>query len=43
VEEVAGETTRASAAVSMAADAMALELRVLDEEVKAFLARMQAA
>ncbi len=43
VEGVAGETTRASAAVSMAADAMAFELRALDEEVKAFLARMQAA
>jgi methyl-accepting chemotaxis protein len=43
VEAVAGETTRASAAVSMAADAMAFELRVLDEEVKAFLTRMQAA
>jgi methyl-accepting chemotaxis protein len=43
VEGVAGETTRASAAVSMAADAMAFELRVLDEEVKAFLTRMQAA
>jgi methyl-accepting chemotaxis protein len=43
VEGVAGETTRASAAVSMAADAMAFELRVLDEEVKTFLARMQAA
>ena len=43
VEGVAGETTRASAAVSMAADAMAFELRVLDEEVKAFLTRVQAA
>jgi methyl-accepting chemotaxis protein len=43
VEGVAGETTRASAAVSMATDAMAFELRVLDEEVKAFLTRMQAA
>ncbi len=43
VEGVAGETTRASAAVSMAADAMSFELRALDEEVKAFLARMQAA
>jgi methyl-accepting chemotaxis protein len=43
VEGVAGETTRASAAVSMAADAMAFELRVLDEEVKTFLTRMQAA
>ena len=43
VEGVAGETTRASAAVSMAADAMSFELRVLDEEVKTFLARVQAA
>ena len=43
VEGVAGATTRASAAVSMAADAMAYELRVLDEEVKTFLTRMQAA
>jgi methyl-accepting chemotaxis protein len=43
VEGVAGETTRASAAVSMATDAMAFELRVLDEEVKTFLTRMQAA
>jgi methyl-accepting chemotaxis protein len=43
VEGVAGETTRASAAVSMAADAMAFELRVLDEEVKTFLAHVQAA
>jgi len=43
VEGVAGETTRVSAAVSMAADAMAYELRILDEEVKTFLARMQAA
>jgi hypothetical protein len=43
VEGVAGETTRASASVSMATDAMALELRVLDEEMKAFLTRMQAA
>ncbi|HLL26968.1 MAG TPA: Cache 3/Cache 2 fusion domain-containing protein [Xanthobacteraceae bacterium] len=43
VEGVASETNRASAAVSMAADAMAFELRVLDEEVKAFLTRMQAA
>jgi methyl-accepting chemotaxis protein len=43
VEGVAGATTRASAAVSMAADAMAFELRVLDEEVKTFLTRMQAA
>jgi len=43
VEGVAGETTRASAAVSMASEAMASELRLLDEEVKSFLARMQAA
>jgi methyl-accepting chemotaxis protein len=43
VERVAGEATRVSAAVSMAADAMAFELRALDEEVKTFLARMQAA
>ena len=43
VEGVAGETTRVSAAVSMAADTMAFELRVLDEEVKTFLTRMQAA
>jgi methyl-accepting chemotaxis protein len=43
VEGVAGETTRASAAVSMAAEAMASELHRLDDEVKSFLTRMQAA
>jgi methyl-accepting chemotaxis protein len=43
VEGVAGETTRVSAAVSMAADTMAFELRLLDDEVKTFLAHMQAA
>lgn len=43
VASVAGETTRASAAVSMAADTMAEEIRKLDGEIAGFLARMRAA
>jgi methyl-accepting chemotaxis protein len=43
VAAVAGETTRASAAVSMAADTMAEEIRKLDGEIAGFLTRMRAA
>ncbi|HVT54898.1 MAG TPA: Cache 3/Cache 2 fusion domain-containing protein [Xanthobacteraceae bacterium] len=43
VAGVAGETTRASAAVSMAAETMATELKGLEGEIANFLARMRAA
>jgi methyl-accepting chemotaxis protein len=43
VEDVAGETTRSSDAVSKAAADMADRLRGLDSEIKSFLSRMQAA
>ncbi len=43
VEDVASETTRASDAVSNAAADMAARLRGLDDEIKSFLTRMQAA
>jgi methyl-accepting chemotaxis protein len=43
VEDVAGETTRSSDAVSKAASDMATRLRGLDDEIKSFLSRMQAA
>ena len=43
VEDVAGETTRSSDAVSKAASDMASRLRGLDDEIKSFLSRMQAA
>ncbi len=43
VSDAAGETTRASAAVSMAAETMAAELKSLESEIANFLARMRAA
>ncbi|HKY86039.1 MAG TPA: methyl-accepting chemotaxis protein [Pseudorhodoplanes sp.] len=43
VEDVAGETTRSSDAVSKAASDMASRLRGLDDEIRSFLSRMQAA
>lgn len=43
VEDVASETTRSSNAVSTAAADMAARLRGLDDEIKSFLSRMQAA
>jgi len=43
VAGVAGETTRASAAVSMAAETMAAELKGLEAEIATFLGRMRAA
>jgi methyl-accepting chemotaxis protein len=43
VAGVAGETTRASAAVSMAAETMASELKGLESEIASFLVQMRAA
>ena len=43
VAGVAGETTRASVAVSMAAETMATELKGLEGEIATFLGRMRAA
>lgn len=43
VAGVAGETTRASAAVSMAAETMATELKGLEGEIANFLTQMRAA
>jgi methyl-accepting chemotaxis protein len=43
VAGVAGETTRASAAVAMAAETMATELKGLEEEIANFLTRVRAA
>lgn len=43
VEDVASETTHSSNAVSKAATDMAVRLRGLDDEIKSFLMRMQAA